>query len=111
MQFITDELELIYNSGIVAVYFYSQVMPLNHKKMISMIDKVSLKNKNIKFYAVDIDYHRTMIKRFGLQSVPTTIIFNNGKEIDKVVGACLTQPFEKVFKDINNKYGDLNEKS
>jgi thioredoxin 1 len=45
-----------------------------------------LSNK-ISFYSVDVDESPNLAQRFGVMSIPTMILFNNGKEIDRVTGA------------------------
>lgn len=39
-----------------------------------------------KVYKVDIDECMDIAKRFGIMSVPTMIIFKEGKEIDRLIG-------------------------
>lgn len=99
LTFITDESELLTKPNTFGIYFYSRALPLNHKKILIMIDKV-IKKYKIPFYAVDIDSFKTLVKRFDLESVPTVIGFVNKKEKDRIVGVWLTKPFDKMFKDL-----------
>ncbi len=39
-----------------------------------------------KVYKVDIDECMDIAKRFGIMSVPTMIIFKEGKEVDRLIG-------------------------
>jgi len=41
----------------------------------------------IRFAKVDTENERSLAARFGIQSIPTTIIFKNGKELARQAGA------------------------
>ena len=99
MQFIIRENEIELNNGICSVYFYSNWMPF-HKKMLSILDKMENKYKDIKHLAIDIDQLKTVVKRFDIESVPTTLIFKDGKEIKRIVGIVLTSAMRSAYADI-----------
>ncbi len=99
MQFIIQENEIELNNGICSVYFYSNWMPF-HKKMLSILDKMENKYKDIKHLAIDIDQLKTVVKRFDIESVPTTLIFKDGKEIKRIVGIVLTSAMRSAYADI-----------
>ncbi|PHM36625.1 thioredoxin [Xenorhabdus mauleonii] len=51
------------------------------------------------FGEVDIDEAPSIAARYGIRSIPTTVVFKNGKPVDAMVGvASLTQ-----FKDMVSK--------
>lgn len=103
MQYLTEEKELIIKNN-CCIYFYATWMPF-HKKMASMISKIeeNYKEKNIVFYAVDVDFFKNFCQRFNIDSVPTIIIFNENKEVKRINGVVLTSAFKKIFIDIFNK--------
>ncbi|MCM3243033.1 thioredoxin family protein [Cytobacillus oceanisediminis] len=39
------------------------------------------------FYSVDVDESPNLPKQFGVMSIPTMILFKDGKEVDRVTGA------------------------
>lgn len=41
----------------------------------------------IRFAKMDIDQHENTPTRFGVQAIPTMIIFNKGKEVERIIGA------------------------
>ncbi len=47
------------------------------------------------FGSVDIDENRDLAMRFGIQAVPTTLIFKGGEIVDSITGAA----GESVLKD------------
>lgn len=56
-------------------------------KMLSpVIEELSCERRDIKFVKVDVDECRDIAKNYGIMSVPTLILFKNGKEIKKNIG-------------------------
>lgn len=99
MLFITQEEEIQMNIPVQALYFYASWMPF-HSKFIRMIDRTEEKHKEILFSAIDVDQFSSQCKRFTIDSIPTVIILKNGREINRIGGLVLTDPFEHVFADI-----------
>lgn len=100
MVFITKEEDLLFDN-IKGLYFYASWMPF-HKKMLIMISKMEEKYKNISFFAVDVDYFKSITKRFNVESIPTVLIIENGKEIKKINGLVMTSAFKNIVADICN---------
>ena len=46
-----------------------------------------MKREGFEFQIIDADYEQLLVKRFGIKSVPTFILFENEKEIDRTTGA------------------------
>jgi thioredoxin 1 len=40
----------------------------------------------VKFVKVNVDDHQQLAVRFGVQAIPTLIIFKNGQAVDRIVG-------------------------
>ncbi len=58
-------------------------------KMLSPIlqDAYSELDQNkFDFFKVDIDQSEDLAREFGVMSIPTMIIFKDGKEVDKMIG-------------------------
>lgn len=101
MIFVTQEEEIQLSAGIQAIYFYASWLPF-HKKSLVMIDKIEKKHTNVSFLAIDTDHFKNQCKRFSIDSIPTVIIFKNGKEIKRLNGLVLTSAFKAAFSDICN---------
>ena len=80
-----------------SLYFYSPQMPF-HQKFITMIDK--MEEKQIPFFAVDVEQFSNQCKRFMIESVPTVLILKSGKEVKRLIGLIPTSVFNSVFADI-----------
>lgn len=68
-------------------------------KMISpIIDKLAEELKETKFYKVNVDEAEIITKDFEIMSIPTILIFENGKLKDKVVGFRSKSELEELFR-------------
>ena len=65
------------------------------RMLAPIIDKVSEEKSDIKFYKLDVDNNPNTSLKYGIMSIPTLLIFENGELKNQVVG----------FKDKN----ELNE--
>ncbi|KAI5956230.1 hypothetical protein KGF54_000705 [Candida jiufengensis] len=63
---------------------------MNHKlnEISEKYDSISLlsKDRDIKFYKVNIEDDKSLANEYSISSIPTTLFFKKGKLIDKVVG-------------------------
>lgn len=109
MNFITSEDDVKINNGTHAVYFYTPWL-MYHKKMIVMFDKVKEKYKNFSYMAIDASQFKRITSIYEVDSVPTVIVFNNGKEINRFSGVCLTSAFRAFFDDIYKKVTKVGDK-
>jgi thioredoxin 1 len=51
----------------------------------------------VKVGKLDIDHHQDLAIRFGVQSIPTFLIFENGEIKDRMMGAMPKSAFEKFI--------------
>lgn len=64
-----------------------------------IVEKASIENNiDTKFYIVDLEENgRDIAVEFGVRSVPTTIFFQNGKEVGRKVGALKETDFLELY--------------
>ena len=68
-------------------------------KMISpIIDTLSEEIKDANFYKINVDEAEKIIGDYEIMSIPTILIFNNGKLKEKVVGFKSKSELEELFK-------------
>ena len=99
MIFATNEEEIEKVHEFKVLYFYATWMPF-HKKMMIMIEKIEAKKPYINFCAVDVDYFKSSVKRYSVESIPTIILFNKNKQLKTLNGLVLTSAFNSFFNDI-----------
>ncbi|MEC7710759.1 MAG: thioredoxin [Thermoproteota archaeon] len=57
------------------------------KSMHPIFSRLAKKYDHVSFARVNVDSNQTIAMKFGVQSIPTFIMFRNGKPIDKMIGA------------------------
>ena len=73
------------NKGVVVVDFFATWCgPC--KMLAPVFESVSEEINNAKFVKVDIDESLELAQKFGISTVPTMMIFKDGKVVDKLVG-------------------------
>jgi len=56
--------------------------------------------RKIAFGKVNVDEEKDIAMRFGIMSIPTIIIFKNGKVVDQIVGAIPEEMLESKIFDV-----------
>ena len=74
------------SKGIVMVDFWATwCMPC--KAMAPVIEEIATQTKGkVKIGKVDVDANQPLANQFGIQAIPTIIIFKDGKPMEKLVG-------------------------
>ena len=55
--------------------------------MLPIFERIAKKYKNLRFARLNVDEAPGISQRYGVYSIPTFIVFNNGEPVDKVMGA------------------------
>ena len=53
-----------------------------------------MKKEGFDFQMVDADYEQLLVKKFEVKSVPTFILIENGKELNRITGAKTREELE-----------------
>lgn len=84
-EIVNNDLDSEINNGLVLVDFYATWCgPC--KMMHPVIDSVVEENSNLKVLKVDIDQNEELARIYGVMSIPTLILFKDGKMIEKKLG-------------------------
>lgn len=67
-------------------------------KMFSPILEEISKENNIWIAKIDVDQNPIQASKYSITSVPTTIIFENGKEVKKILGA---KPKHQMIEELS----------
>lgn len=51
-----------------------------------IVEEIASERSDIKVGKINVDEERELSVKFGIISIPTLIVMNNGKEINKVIG-------------------------
>ena len=56
-----------------------------------------MKKEGFDFQMIDADYEQLLVKRFEVKSVPTFILIDNGKELNRMTGAKTREELENFI--------------
>ena len=56
------------------------------RAMAPIFEELSKEMKNVKFSKLDVDSNSEIASRYNIMSIPTFLIFKNGKEVSRIVG-------------------------
>lgn len=103
IEFLLDESDFRLKDQVCILYFYSTWM-IEHKKILFMFDKL-FKKHSVKVFGIDVDTFKNYCSYYKVNSIPTFIVLNQGKEIKRLEGLTLTKAFISFFDDILNNRG------
>lgn len=69
------------------------------KMLKPVLEKIDKELNEVNFGRIDIDEYREQAKEVLIKSVPTVLLYKDGKEVDRKMGY---QPKEKLIDWINN---------
>ena len=95
--------EIINNSHklVVVDFFAEWCMPC---LMLSpIIEDLAEKMKEVKFVKINTDDNQKISKKYGISSIPCLIVFKDGKEVERLIGA---QDGDALEEKINGLMGE-----
>ena len=66
------------------------------KMMSPILEQLSEEKQDVVFAKIDVDDAERLAILYGISSIPYMILFKNGEEADRVVGAVPKQKLEQV---------------
>jgi len=65
------------------------------KKVKPVVEE--MKKEGFQFQMIDADYEQLLVKQFQVKSVPTFILLEDGKEINRIAGAKTKEELENFI--------------
>ncbi|MBT3465148.1 thioredoxin [archaeon] len=65
-----------------------------------IFEELSTDMTNIKFCKINVDNNQDLAGKFAVKSIPTLIVFKNGEEVDRIVGALGKDDLQQKIKEI-----------
>ena len=93
-----------YKGKVLFVDFWATWCP-PCRQMSPIVDEIAkeLKGK-AKFGKVDVDSNKDLATKYQIRSIPTFILFKNGKKVDQIVGAVEKKDLKDfVLKHVDKK--------
>lgn len=68
-------------------------------KMLSpIVDMLSEEIENYEFYKLNVDDAQDVASEYGIMSIPTLLIFENGEKVNQLVGFVSKEELEDILK-------------
>ena len=68
-------------------------------KMLSpIVDEFAESNNDVKVCKVNVDNEQDLAARYGVMSIPTLLLFENGKLVNKSIGLVSKEKIESMVK-------------
>ena len=68
------------------------------KMLAPSIDKLAQEHPEAKVLKVDVDQEGSLAMQFGVQSIPTLIVFKNGQAVNRQLGFVPYEALENMLK-------------
>lgn len=89
--------DLIANNELVFVDFFAQWCgPC--KMLAPSIDKLADEHPEVKVLKIDVDQENGLAMQYGVQSIPTLIVFKNGQPVNRQMGFMPYEALEQMLK-------------
>jgi thioredoxin 1 len=71
------------------------------KTMEPVVERLAAKlGANVNFAKINVDEHPSIATRYEVQSIPTFMIFKNGRPVDAVIGTMQEAPLEQRIRKV-----------
>ena len=93
----TFEKEVLQAKGVVLVDFFAAWCgPC--KIMEPRFEEAAKENPKAKFVKVNVDESQQKAQEYGVMSIPTLLVFKNGKVVDQAIGAVPKDTLKKMVE-------------
>lgn len=67
------------------------------RQLTPIFEELSKEIKDVKFLKLNVDDNPDVAESYGVMGIPTLILFNNGKEVKRIVGV---RPKEELKREL-----------
>ena len=81
------------------VYYFTADWCQPCKKTRPIVEELNREQTTAGFQIIDVDDNADLVKNFGIQSVPTFILFDGGIEKNRIIGSQTRESLEKFINE------------
>jgi thioredoxin 1 len=81
------------------VYYFTADWCHPCKKTRPIVEELNREQTTAGFQIIDVDDNADLVKNFGIQSVPTFILFEGGIEKNRIIGSQTRDSLEKFINE------------
>lgn len=89
--------QVLKNKTVLVDFFANWCGPC--KMLAPIIEELSNEINDVTFAKIDIDESNEIASSYGIMSIPTLILFKNGKMVNKIVGFISKNELKKFIDD------------
>ena len=78
--------EAIESDQYVLVEFFAEWSGAHHIMAPGLAEMDEKYRSRVRFFRIDVDRHKEVAKQYGVQNVPTILLFKDGQAVDQIVG-------------------------
>jgi len=79
------------------VYYFTADWCQPCKKTRPIVEELNREQTTARFQIIDVDDNQELVKTFGIQAVPTFILFENEQEKNRIIGGKTREELEKFI--------------
>jgi len=79
------------------VYYFTADWCQPCKKTRPIVEELNREQTTAGFQIIDVDDNQELVKTFGIQAVPTFILFENEQEKNRIIGGKTREELEKFI--------------
>ena len=79
------------------IYYFTAEWCQPCKRTRPIVEELNREQTTAGFQIIDVDDNSTLVKNFGIQSVPTFILFSDGVEKKRVIGSQTREQLEELI--------------
>jgi thioredoxin 1 len=79
------------------IYYFTADWCQPCKRTRPIVEELNREQTTAGFQIIDVDDNPDLVKNFGIQSVPTFILFNDGVEEKRVIGSQTREQLEELI--------------
>lgn len=81
------------------VYYFTADWCQPCKRTRPIVEEINRDQTVAGFQIIDVDVNPELVKNFGIKSVPTFILFENGEEKNRIIGGQTKESLEKFINE------------
>jgi thioredoxin 1 len=79
------------------VYYFTADWCQPCKKTRPIVEELNRDQSTAGFQIIDVDVNPELVKNFGIKSIPTFILFDNGEEKNRITGGKTREQLEEFI--------------
>jgi len=78
--------EVLKSKQPVLVEFFAEWSGAHHIMAPGLVEMDERYRSHVRFCRIDVDGHKEVAEKYGVQNVPTILLFKDGQVVDQIVG-------------------------